>query len=307
MNGFFTPADGQELEAEAAPDEGKVADDEEVIEDDASGDEQVDPDEVEETSAFSLPLKVSGKDVVIESREEAIELAQKGLHYTQEMQKLRGEQAQLASEREQVHSGLRQQVDQYATALKSLHETYGFVLGKQQPDWASADMQKLKAEKPTEYVQIREQWDQLGAIRAELSRVEQERQADEQKKFHAWVAAQQTALADKRPEWNDASRRQQDFSLIQKYAGEIGISDDEINNLFDARFWLILHDAARYRQAEATGKKKVVATSKTVEPGSGKGINQGDRRLRAERENLRKTGDPRAAGNLLQELMTRKK
>jgi hypothetical protein len=124
MNALFVdPA--EELEAKEAPVEDKATEDEEVVVDDeASGDEPADPD-AEETPAdsFALPLKVSGKEIVIESRDEAIELAQKGMHYTQEMQRLRDEQQRFTSEREQLQQGVRQQVDQYATALQTLSAT----------------------------------------------------------------------------------------------------------------------------------------------------------------------------------------
>ena len=82
-----------------------------------------------------------------------------------------------------------------------------------------------------------------------------------------------------------------------------------MGNLYDARFWTILLDAARYRQAESAGKTKVAKTAqtKTVEPGSGKNVNQADRRFRQDREALRQRGDVRAASNIFQELMTRKK
>jgi hypothetical protein len=168
-------------------------------------------------------------------------------------------------------------------------------------------MQKLKAEKPQEYVQIREQWDQLGAIRSELSRIEKETQEKQQKQWNSWVNEQQALLAEKRPEWTDASRRTQDFSLIQGYATSQGLTEQEIGNLFDHRFWMILHDAARYRQAETAGRKKVAEKGpQTAAPGTGRNINQGDRRLRADREKLRTTGDDRAAGNLFQEIMTKR-
>jgi hypothetical protein len=311
MNSLFSqgedPADEQDLETDDAPDEGTAPEDEEQDEE-ASGGEDADPeDEETSTAAFKLPLKVSGKEIVIESQEEAIELAQKGMHYTQEMQRLRDEQQKWTETREQERGGLRQQVDQYKSALQSLHDTYGFVLGKEAPDWASTDMQKLRTEKPNDYLALREQWDQMGAIRTELSRIEQENQKESEKQFKSWVTKEQAALAEKRPEWTDATRRQQDWGLIQSYAAEQGISDQEISNLYDHRFWMILHDAARYRQAEAAGKKKVAATTRTVEPGSGKNVNQGERRFRQERSRLKESGDVRAAGNILQELMTRKK
>jgi hypothetical protein len=309
LNGFFPPEAGeQDIQAQAIPDEGTIAGDDDEVEE-ASDGEDAEPDD-EETSPepFALPLKVSGKEIVIGSKEEAIELAQKGMHYTQEMQRLRDEQQRFTSEREQLQQGVRQQVDQYATALQTLSATYGHVLGNEAPDWNSAEMLKLKAEKPQEYVDMRDQWDQLGAIRSELSRIQQERQAEQQKQWQTWVANEQRALADKVPEWTDAARRQQDWTLITSYAQSIGIQAEELSSVFDHRQWLILRDAARYRQAETAGKKKVGAVkSPTVAPGSGRNVNQGNRQLNQARERLRQTGDPRAAGDIFQTLMTPRK
>lgn len=315
LNGFFPQQEGlaepademeQDLEADEAPDEGTAPDDEDV-EIEASDGEDAEPEDEGTSDEPFMVLKVDGREIPVNTLEEAIPLAQKGMHYTQEMQKLREREAQITSEAEQTKQTLRQQVGQYETALKTLHDTYGFVLGQDPPDWAGDEMQKLKAEKPEEYLAIREQWDQLGAIRGELTRIQQEQQKEQEKQWKEWVTKEQAELAEKRPEWTDPNRRQQDWGLIRDYATQVGVTEQEIGNLYDHRFWLILHDAARYRQAAVTGKKKREAVkSKTVEPGSGKGVNQGQRQLRNERNRLRESGDVRAAGNILQELMTRR-
>lgn len=309
MNAMFTPFAPeepeveQELDPEAAPDEGTAASGED--ETDASVGEDAEPKD-EPTSEPFLMLTVEGKSIPIGTKEEAIALAQKGTHYTNEMQKLREAERQFTAHAEQMAAGLRQREGQYAQALQTLSATYGYVLGEQAPDWASDEMQKLKAEKPNEYLQVREQWDQLGAIRSELSRIQREQHEEGQKRFQQWTAAQQAALAEKRPEWKDQARRQQDYGLIREYATAQGVTEQELGQLFDHRYWMILHDAARYRQAEAAGKtKRETAASKTVEPGTGRNVHQGNRRLNADRERLKTTGDPRAAGNLFQDMMTK--
>lgn len=308
MNGLFAPvapekAEEQELEAEAAPDQGTAASDEDENPD-ASVGEDAEPKD-EPTSEPFLVLTVEGKSIPIGTKEEAIALAQQGTHYTREMQKLRESERQFTTHAEQMTQGLRQKEGQYASALQTLEATYGYVLGKNEPDWSSDEMQKLKTEKPNDYLQAREQWDQLGAIRSELSRLGRERQEQGQKEYQKWVTAQQTALSEKRPEWKDTAQRQQDWGLIREYATAQGVTEQELGQLFDHRYWMILHDAARYRKAEAAGKtKRETVQSKTVEPGKGD-VNSGSRRYRAERERLKATGDPRAAGNIFQDLMTR--
>ncbi len=315
LNGMFqpgatdTPTEEQEqdIDADATPDEGMVAEDDEVVVE-ASEDEDADP-ESEETSAPEpfLTLRVDGKDITIGSKEEAIPLAQKGMHYTQEMQRLREEQRQWEEARERESIGIRQQREQYVTALQTLSSVYGHVLGSEPPNWASDEMATLKRERPDEYVALREQWDQLGAIRSEIARHQREEQEKQQKQFAGWVQQQQSALADKRPEWSDPTRRQQDYTLIRDYALGQGVTEQEIGALFDHRFWLILHDAARYRKAESAGKSTRPQASKTAEPGSGKGVNAGNRKYSDTRNALKKTGDPRAAGAIFQDMMTKRR
>jgi hypothetical protein len=299
----------QEPEQDTAPDEGTADLDEADENEDASGDEDADPEDegASEAGPF-IVAKVDGKDIPVATKEEAIPLVQKGLHYTQEMQKLRDEQRRFDSEREQIATGLRHKETQYTAALQTLHDTYGHVLGQEAPDWSSAEVQKLKTEKPSEYLALREQWDQLGAIKSELGRINREKQEAQQKQFQGWVKTQQEALAEKAPEWADPAKRQQDFALIRDYAGSLGVGEQELGNLFDHRYWLILRDAARYRQAEASGKtKREVVKTKTAEPGTGKNVNQGNRDFRAARDRLSKTGDVRAAGDVFQQLMSTKR
>lgn len=312
MNGLFggVATEEQEAPAEAAPEEGTAAPEGEEVEastDSEDADPQDEETPPEDTGPF-LVATVDGKEIPVGSKEEAIPLVQKGLHYTQEMQKLRDEQRKFEGEREQIATGLRHQQEQYSSALQTLQATYGHVLGTEAPDWSSPEMQKLRAEKPNDYLAIREQWDQLGAIRSELGRINREKQEQQEKSFRQWLGEQQTALADKVPEWSDPTRRQQDYALIRDYATSVGITEQEIGSLYDHRQWLILRDAARYRQAEATGKtKREAVKSKTVEPGTGQNVNQGNREFRAAREKLAKTGDVRAAGDVFQQLMTTRK
>ncbi len=305
MNAFLSPVATKEEQSEEAPYEVMPESG-----DEEQGEEQEEGDEQEETSEVEpfMVLKVDGKDIVVDSKEEAVRLAQKGRHYSQEMERLNEERTKWEGEREQITHGLRAREDQYATALKALNDTYGFVLGGQAPDWTSPEMLTLRQNDPDAYLARREQWDQLSAIQSELGRIAKERQADDQKKHQKWLKEQQTALAAEKPEWLDSTRREQDFNLIREYGTSQGLTEQEIGNMFDHRFWKILHDAARYRQAEANGKQKREKTeSKTVAPGTGQNVNQGDRKQRETFKRLQKTGDVRAAGDIFQQMMTKRK
>lgn len=287
---------------------GKTEGDEDEVRD-PSDEEQNEDSAAEATSSEPfLTLNVSGQAITVGSKDEAIALAQQGVHYSQKMEAARQQEAKRADEHAQALAGVRAKESQYDTALQTLRSVYGHVLGDNRPDWASAEMQKLRAEKPEDYLAMREQWDQLDAIRGEVGRINRERQEQEEKRFGDWVRGEQEALAAKVPEWADAARRTQDYAAIRDYAVSYGVKEEELGNLFDHRYWLILRDAARYKQAEATGKTKREATAtKAAEPGSGKNVNQGDRNIRAARERLRETGDERAAASLFNHMMTKPK
>lgn len=285
----------EEVEAEDATEEQDMSD----------GEDAEPEDEDASDKPFLEGLVVNGQETSVETEEEARSLAQKGLHYTQEMQQLREEQRTWQEEREQISESLTQKETQYEQALGALEQTFGAVLGDEQPDWHSEEMVRMMQERPKEYAELRAQWDQLGAIQAERQRIARERQEKQQKQFQEWRQQQAEALEQKKPEWTDPTKRQAAVSMMTDYARSQGFSDDELQNVHDHRFLLVLHDAARYREAQATGKEtaKKKAKSKTAEPGNGKKVNAGNRKYRKRREALKERGDVRDAGALFNELL----
>jgi hypothetical protein len=310
MNGLFNNTNGS-TESDNSPSDEDQEDFDEVLDDvEATSDSESEDQDAEGTSTDEpyMVVTVNGHDIVIGSKEEALPLARQGLHYTQEMQKLRDEQRRWEADRNSELRSLKERDEQYTNALRMLNDTYTYVLGDAPPNWNSNELQALKQQNPEQYMLMRDQWDQISAIRAELSRKSQDREQEANQNFQAWVANEQEAIRAKRPEWADPVRLQQDHQMIRDYTNSIGITDQEMNNMYDHRIWLVLHDAARYKQAEATSKQKRTANtgSKTVEPGSGKNINQGNRKIRNDHDLLKKTGDVRVAGNIFQEIMTQR-
>jgi hypothetical protein len=291
----------QELEADEALDDTEHAEADEAEEEDVSEDEDAEPEEEEVSEEPFLTLVVNGEERPVADREEATSLAQKGLHYTQEMQQLREEQRKWEGEREQITAGLKQQEGQYAQALETLASTFGAVLGEE-PDWSA-----LYQQDPESYAQQRAQWDNLAAIRNEQQRITREQQEQQQKQWQDWVQDEKGQLEAKKPEWTQPEQRQKDWNAIREYGQSQGLTDAELSNLYDHRFFLILHDAARYRQAQTNGKKKAKqAASRTVAPGTGDKVNSTSRQYRKEREKLKATGSEAVAANLFQQMLTKK-
>ena len=91
---------------------------------------------------------------------------------------------------------------------------------------------------------------------------------------YAQLAHQQEAeralLLDAVPEWKDAAIAKADAEMITNYATAYGYTEDDIASVVDHRLFLILRDAARYRQAETKGRAKVAAVpaGKVLRPGA---------------------------------------
>jgi hypothetical protein len=289
-------ADGDDLDDEEIVAEG---DDEggEVEEED--GEDAEPEDESEPSDAINWTLTVNGQEHAITDAEEARSLAQRGLHYTKEMQALRDEQRQWESEKQAITAQIRQKEEQYVGALKSLEQTFAPVLG-QEPDWNA-----LYSENPEQYAHQRAQWDQLAAIRSEQQRIAAERQKEGAAQFQKRIQKEFDQLTAKVPEWTDPTKQKADIDMIREYARGVGYSDDELGQLWNHRDFLVLRDAARYRQASQTGRKEVKkAASKTVEPGQSKGtVNQKSRRQKQQRNRARQTGRVDDIAPLMRELL----
>lgn len=285
------PDDAEELEESPEELEGEVeeqeVDEEEIVDDeDADPGEDAEPEDEEPSGEFEWELTVNGQKQTIADEEEARSLAQRGLHYTQEMQALREEQRNFQSERQAITAQLRQKENEYAQALTALEQTFGPVLGEE-PDW-----NELYSENPEQYAHMRAQWDQLSAIKAEQQRIAAERQKEHAEQMQARLQKELDELTAKVPEWSDDDKRKADIDMIRDYANSIGYSDQEIASIWNHRDFLVLRDAARYRQAQQAGKKEAKkAASKTVEPGKSKGpVNQKTRRYKQQRKRAKKTG-----------------
>ena len=276
--------------------EGEVEDGEDDgVEDGEDADAEAD----EPSDSFNWTLKVNGQEQAITDEDEARSLAQRGLHYTQEMQKLRSEQQQWESERQSITAQLRQKEDQYAKALGSLEQTFGPVLGEE-PDWNA-----LYGENPEQYAHQRAQWDQLAAIRSEQQRIAAERQQDVEKQRMAQLQQEADALQAKVPEWADDGKRKALIEEIREYGRSVGYTDQELGQIWNHRDFLVLRDAARYRQAQQAGKHEAKkAASKTVEPGKSAGpVNAKSRREKQQRERARKSGRVQDIAPLMRQLL----
>lgn len=104
--------------------------------------------------------------------------------------------------------------------------------------------------------------------------LQQQVDADSERKQAEWRKGQRDLLIQKIPEWSDPAKAQAEQRQIAEYAVRLGYEPSELSELFDARAVLVLRDAARYAQAEADRKaaksKQVNEPHKVNKPGAAK-------------------------------------
>lgn len=92
---------------------------------------------------------------------------------------------------------------------------------------------------------------------AELARQQETATRTEETRQAAWATDQAAKLAVKLPEWNDPTHGPVLKAKLSAYARSMGFSDQEMANMADHRFLLVLKDAAMGDAVRSEGKKLI--------------------------------------------------
>ncbi len=92
---------------------------------------------------------------------------------------------------------------------------------------------------------------------AEIERQQATARKTEETRQAAWATDQAGKLARKMPEWNDPKSGPVLKAQLSNYARSMGFSDQELANMADHRFLLVLKDAAMGKTVRADGKKLI--------------------------------------------------
>jgi hypothetical protein len=300
-------------ENEDGRDPTEVSDDEEVGEseeseeedsedsEDEEGDEEADEAESQLDLEAKVKVTVDGEQTEVPLKE-AIDgyIRQETFH--RRLNQVRDVALELNGIRQEVNNDRARYVQGLAVLEDQLQS-----LTPREPDWAT-EFQK----DPVAAGQLRVQWDeynkQVAAIRQERERVLMEQERIQQHSFQSWVQEQQRQMLNDNPEWNDQKQWDADKKAMAKVALEAGYSQEEINQIFDARQLKILKMAAKYARIQANKPK----------PGDSKTISKPGRRSdggasrtppksvpRNVAERLARTGSTRDAAALFENILAR--
>lgn len=125
-----------------------------------------------------------------------------------------------------------------------------------QPDWPAlfkADAAKAMTLK-VEYDAMQEKRE---AVRQHLANIQTHQQQENMRQLHYFANANRSQLAAWHPEWKDEKTWRRDHDSMRRTALQVGYSDDEVNQLYDARGGQILYWASKYLRLMANKPKPV--------------------------------------------------
>lgn len=134
-----------------------------------------------------------------------------------------------------------------------------------EPDWSA-----LKAQDPGEYLRQKAEWEfQQGNIRKLREEADREKakgfEADRQQELK-YLRLEQDRLHTAVPEWKDPDKWRSAYSELSAVAKHYGFSQAEIDVWKDHRAFLVLRDAAKYRELHREPTPAVKAKVSSIKP-----------------------------------------
>ena len=199
---------------------------------------------------------------------------------------------------------LRQTYDTRLSELNDMISTADSFIRQQQ---GSKDLQKLYDEDPTSAArldyQLREQQRQIDGMKSKANEAYQ-------KQYNEYLDAQKQLAAAKIPEYSDPDKADQFRTNMRTSLRTYGFNDQEIGNLADHRFLMVVKDAMSYKSVtdkRPIVQKKVANAPKVVRAGVAKsGSSSGREGIRNKISRLKKTGHLREAQSALMDMINLK-
>ena len=186
-------------------------------------------------------------------------------------------------------------------------EAYVAAFMPQEPNWEA-----LYAEDPVNAARQERRWrtfaTQVQNLVAQREATQQELEVQRNRNIHNFASANRAKLAQAHPEWSNEKAWRRDHDSMRRTARAHGYSDEEINQLYDARGVEILLKAAKYDRMMATKPRPVRGPGATPLKRNGATPSRNASRSfeRAERR-LSRTGSLEAAAGVFEQILDRER
>ena len=142
-------------------------------------------------------------------------------------------------------------------------------------EFQGIDWNKLRTENPLEWSVRQQDFNQragkLDQHLAQIQNFQQQQALQAQQQQAAQLPKEREQMLEARPEWRDNTQFQAARSEISQYAQKMGFKPAELGSIFDHRYMLVLHDAARFAALQANSPqavKRVRAAPQQANPGA---------------------------------------
>ena len=306
---FLTPSEQPENEIEEQATE-ELVNEEEIIEDDEPYEEELEAaeedepqeDQVEEEESEQPQLytiKVDGEDTQV-TLEELQNGYSRQRDYTRKTQELAQQRKAIEAQQQEVS----QKDAIYSQLLPKMESTLKGEL-ENEPDWNA-----LYEADPIAYVREKDIWNEkkqkLQAVQAEAQRLQQESQAEQQKKLQQFVEYGNQQLLEQIPEWQDNEMASKEKMAIRDYGVNVlGYTPQEMDSVYDYRVLLGLRNAwLQHKTQQATKVKPTEkkAAARTARPGTSN-VPKTTTPVKRARQKLAKTGKVQDAAKLFEQLI----
>ncbi len=183
--------------------------------------------------------------------------------------KIQKSMQEAAEERKRAEAAFHafQAETQRVLQLAQTLQTQGFVQPPKLPDPALAEKDPVRYIK--EQAKYQQDAQKYMEQQAQINATRQQYERAQQAAMQAQVAQQQAELARAIPEWSDPEKGNQLRGKLYNVAvKDYGYTQQELDNVFDARAVRVLNDAAKWRelQARTAEAKKSPDAPRTVKP-----------------------------------------
>lgn len=243
--------------------------------------EEPEEEEQEEEEVTELPLDMRVK-VKVDGVEQEVTLEelrngyQRQADYTRKAQELASQRNELTQEQQELQS-TRAQYEQYIQSVPVLAAMTDDSTNKALARLHSEEMIKLAKEDPGEYVAQKAELEKLIAsnhesrtrMLAQYNEFQNQRQSEHQALLQDTIKKADEILAKELDGWADGTTKK---AIAQYALGPAGLTTDEVNNLYDHRYVLILDKARRFDELMASQpamkKRLEKAPPRTLSPGN---------------------------------------
>jgi len=267
---------------------------EDKVQESLDQEEALEENAIEEQETDYHQVKVNGEVIEVEL-EELKAGYQKDADYRRKTEELAIEKRQVRSEQDRL-------TQEYSTKIEELNNLNATLNAEINNELNSKELDKLFEEDPTEAAKIERK---LRRKKETISQSQDKLRQHQQEQFQKILAAEQTKVALKHPEFADPIKGATLKTNMRNYLVQRGFNDKEVSSIYDSRMFDVVMDGMKHLSSANRPRpniaKKIVKPSRVVK--SGVKVSKEDKFSQSRMDQFKtlkkSAGNPKVAADLL--------